>query len=63
MINATAVGLGFSVLLFSHLIPMKFMGLLIAISMLLSSIGALTLLPIMIIINHNYKNKLLTKNN
>jgi predicted RND superfamily exporter protein len=61
MINATAVGLGFSVLLFSHLIPMKFMGLLIAISMLLSSIGALTLLPIMIIINHNYKNKLLTK--
>lgn len=61
MINATAVGLGFSVLLFSHLIPMKFMGLLIAISMLLSSLGALTLLPIMIIINHNYKNKLLTK--
>ena len=48
LINAISVGVGFSVLIFSHLIPMQYMGLLIALSMLFSSIGALTLLPVLI---------------
>jgi predicted RND superfamily exporter protein len=48
LINAISVGVGFSILIFSHLIPMRYMGLLIALSMLFSSIGALTLLPVLI---------------
>jgi predicted RND superfamily exporter protein len=48
LINAISVGVGFSILIFSHLIPMRYMGLLIALSMLISSIGALTLLPVLI---------------
>ncbi|OHD57484.1 MAG: hypothetical protein A2Y33_05815 [Spirochaetes bacterium GWF1_51_8] len=45
--NALAVGLGFVVLLISGLSPIRTLGMLLAISMLVSSLSALTLLPVM----------------
>lgn len=45
VINALAVGLGFAVLVFASLVIIQKFGLLIAGAMLLSSIGALVLLP------------------
>ena len=44
-VNFISVAAGFSVLVFSDLIPMVYFGLLIALSMFGSSMGALTLLP------------------
>ena len=44
-VNFISVAAGFSVLIFSDLIPMVYFGLLIALSMFGSSMGALTLLP------------------
>ena len=44
-INFISVSAGFSVLVFSDLLPMVYFGILIALSMLGSSMGALTLLP------------------
>ncbi len=45
MINFISVSAGFLVLVFSQLVPMIYFGILIALSMLGSSMGALTLLP------------------
>jgi predicted RND superfamily exporter protein len=50
IINAISVAAGFLVLLFSQIVPIQFFGLLIAISMFSSAFGALTLLPIIIIL-------------
>jgi uncharacterized protein len=61
LINAISVGLGFSVLLFSQLLPMKYFGLLIALSMLFSSTGALTLLPVLLIIQNRIVQKVKIK--
>lgn len=61
LINAISVACGFSILLLAHLVPMQFMGLLIALSMLFSSAGALTLLPVMLIMNNRLKMKIKTK--
>lgn len=44
-VNFISVAAGFSVLIFSDLIPMMYFGILIALSMFGSSMGALTLLP------------------
>lgn len=49
LINFISVSAGFLVLVFSSLVPMIFFGLLIAFSMLGSSLGALTLLPAVIL--------------
>ncbi len=43
--NALSVGLGFAVLLFSNVIPMRTAGLLLAVTMLTSSLSAMTFLP------------------
>lgn len=43
--NALSVGLGFAVLLGSNVIPMRTAGLLLAITMLTSSLSAMTFLP------------------
>jgi predicted RND superfamily exporter protein len=43
--NALSVGLGFAVLLGSNVIPMRTAGLLLAITMLTSSVSAMTFLP------------------
>ena len=53
MINFISVSGGFLVLVFSQLVPMIYFGVLIAISMLGSSMGALTLLPSIILLRGN----------
>jgi predicted RND superfamily exporter protein len=50
MINFISVSAGFLVLVFSQLVPMIYFGILIALSMLGSSMGALTLLPSIILL-------------
>lgn len=52
MINFISVSAGFLVLIFSDLVPMIYFGILIALSMLGSSMGALTLLPSIILIGN-----------
>ncbi|MDP8206709.1 MAG: MMPL family transporter [Candidatus Electryonea clarkiae] len=42
--NAAATGLGFSVLMYSSIIPLRFMGFLISVTMVVCAIGALTIL-------------------
>lgn len=48
--NALSVGLGFAVLLLSQFVPLNYLGALIAITMLSSSLASLTLLPVLILI-------------
>ncbi|MCP4752137.1 MAG: MMPL family transporter, partial [Proteobacteria bacterium] len=48
MLNALAVALGFLVLLASRFVPPTMMGVLMAATMMFSSLGALTLLPALI---------------
>lgn len=50
IINVSSVAVGFLVLLFSELVPLQYFGLLIALSMVGSSLGALTLLPVILIL-------------
>ncbi|MCP4756708.1 MAG: MMPL family transporter [Proteobacteria bacterium] len=50
LLNATAVALGFLVLLFSIFVPQMMMGLLMCATMFFSSLGALTLLPAIILV-------------
>jgi len=58
LINVSSVAVGFLVLLFSEMVPLQYFGLLIALSMLGSSLGALTLLPvILILVNRKTKTK------
>lgn len=52
IINVISVSAGFLVLIFSEMVPLQYFGILIAISMLSSSIGALTLLPAILIKKH-----------
>jgi len=56
VINALTVSCGFLVLLFSQILPIQYFGLLISISMILSGLGALTLLPVLLIKKHLSKN-------
>jgi len=56
LINVSSVAVGFLVLLFSEMVPLQYFGLLIALSMVGSSLGALTLLPvILILVNRKQK--------
>jgi uncharacterized protein len=55
IINVVSVSAGFLVLLFSDMVPLQYFGFLIALSMVGSSLGALTLLPVILILA--YKNK------
>lgn len=55
VINVISVAAGFLVLLFSQLVPLQSFGLLVAISMLGSGLGALTLLPVILILAHRKK--------
>jgi predicted RND superfamily exporter protein len=47
--NALSVGLGYAVLLFSNVVPLRTAGILLAITMFTSSVGAMTLLPAILI--------------
>ncbi|MGQ9618345.1 MAG: efflux RND transporter permease subunit [Candidatus Aminicenantia bacterium] len=49
--NMITVALGFLILIFANLIPLRRFGLLVALTMLSSGIGALTFLPALIIIS------------
>lgn len=61
IINFVSVAAGFLVLLLAKVIPVQNFGLLIAISMVFSGLGALTLLPVIIILMHKKKNMNQTK--
>ncbi len=50
IINVISVSMGFLVLVFSEMVPLEYFGLLIAISMIFSGLGALTLLPVILIL-------------
>ena len=52
LINVVSVSAGFLVLVFSDMVPLQYFGILIAVSMLSSSLGALTLLPVMLLIKN-----------
>ncbi|MCD4683365.1 MAG: MMPL family transporter [Bacteroidales bacterium] len=55
VINVFSVSGGFLVLLFSEMVPLQYFGLLIALSMVGSSLGALTLLPVILILVNRKK--------
>ena len=57
IINVISVSGGFLILIFSEMMPLQYFGFLIALSMLGSSLGALTLLPVILILVHRKKNK------
>jgi len=56
--NAVSVGLGFLVLVFSNFLPLVSFGSLVALTMLTSSLSAMTLLPVMLNI---FKPKFISK--
>lgn len=56
IINVISVSGGFLILIFSEMVPLQYFGFLIALSMLGSSLGALTLLPVILILVHRKKN-------
>lgn len=59
IINVVSVAAGFTVLLMAQMVPIQNFGLLIAISMFGSGLGALTLLPvILILVNRRHPQKL-----
>jgi predicted RND superfamily exporter protein len=61
IINVISVSAGFLVLLFSQIVPLQNFGLLVAISMFGSGFGALTLLPVILILA-NRKRKVTANN-
>ncbi len=61
VINVLSVSAGFLVLLFSQIVPLQNFGLLVAISMFGSGFGALTLLPVILILA-NRKRKITANN-
>jgi len=61
IINVISVAAGFLILIFSQIVPLQNFGILVAISMFGSGIGALTLLPIILILA-NRKRKIVANN-
>lgn len=57
IINVVSVAAGFLVLLFAQILPIQNFGLLIAISMIGSGLGALTLLPVILILTNRNRKK------
>ncbi len=55
VINVVSVAAGFLVLLFSQMVPLQNFGLLVALSMVGSGLGALTLLPVILILTNRKK--------
>ncbi|MDO9254892.1 MAG: efflux RND transporter permease subunit [Bacteroidales bacterium] len=58
VINVISVAAGFLVLLFSQIVPLQNFGMLVALSMFGSGLGALTLLPVILILS-NRKRKII----
>ncbi|NOY07511.1 MAG: RND family transporter [Spirochaetes bacterium] len=46
--NAASVGAGFAVLIFSSLVPLMYLGILIALTMVVSSLASLTIIPFLL---------------
>jgi len=61
IINVISVAAGFLVLIFSQIVPLQNFGILVALSMFGSGIGAITLLPIILILA-NRKRKIVANN-
>jgi predicted RND superfamily exporter protein len=57
IINFVSVSLGFMVLIFSNFVAMIYFGIIIALSMLGASMGALTLLPSILLLENKKKQK------
>ena len=57
IINVISVSAGFLILVFSEMVPLQYFGLLIALSMISSCLGALTLLPSILILMNKNKSK------
>lgn len=55
IINVFSVSAGFLVLLFSEMVPLEYFGLLISLSMFGAGLGALTLLPAILILSNKKK--------
>jgi uncharacterized protein len=55
IINVFSVSAGFLVLLFSEMVPLEYFGLLISLSMFGAGLGALTLLPAILILSNRKK--------
>jgi len=55
VINMLSVTLGFMVLLLARLVPIGYFGLLVSVTMIVSSTATLTLLPAFIFLNKKYK--------
>ena len=55
IINVISVSAGFLVMLFSQMVPLQQFGLLVSLSMIGSGLGALTLLPIILILANKRK--------
>ncbi len=55
VINVVSVAAGFLVLIFSQMVPLQNFGLLVALSMVGSGLGALTLLPVILILTSRKK--------
>ncbi len=56
IINVISVSAGFLILVFSEMVPLQYFGFLITLSMIGSSLGAMTLLPVILILVHRKKN-------
>ena len=54
-INVVAVSLGFLILLLSSLVPLQRFGILVAVTMLASGLGAMTLLPAILVLKEKHK--------
>ena len=52
VINVISVSAGFLVLLFSEMVPLQYFGFLVALSMICSGVGSLTLLPVILILDN-----------
>jgi len=52
VINVFSVSAGFLVLLFSEMVPLQYFGFLVALSMIGSGVGSLTLLPVILILDN-----------
>ncbi len=61
VINVLSVAAGFLVLIFSEIVPLQNFGILVAMSMVGSGLGALTLLPVILILHYRRKEKIKTK--
>ncbi len=58
VINVVSVAAGFLVLIFSEMVPLQNFGLLVAMSMIGSGLGALTLLPVILILHYRRQERI-----